>query len=170
MSDEIRTTSASGGEKGVKPEQYQSIPPRAMRELAEHFAKGAAKYSDHNFRKGYEWSKSYSALMRHLLAFWGGEDIDEETGSKHIIAVAWHALVLATFMDEHPGYDDRYQPPASDMSVEDVKRYLDVVDDDLRRLITKLRDSWLSDNTPGGIMFPYRVAADCLTEMLGVQR
>lgn len=110
LSGEVRTTSSTGGQKGVKPEQYQSIPPEAERELAEHYAKGAAKYGDHNFRKGYEWSKSYSALRRHLRAFWGGEDIDPETGSKHIIAVAWHALTLATFMDEHPDFDDRYKP------------------------------------------------------------
>lgn len=107
---EVRVTSATGGEKGVKPEQYQSIPAGAMRELAEHFAKGAAKYSDHNMRKGYPWSSSFSALNRHLWAFWGGEDVDPETGSKHIIAVGWHALVLATFMNEHRAYDDRYKP------------------------------------------------------------
>ena len=108
---EVRTVSPTGGEKGVKPEQYQSIPVTALRELAEHFAKGAEKYGDHNFRKGYEWSKSYSALLRHLMAFWGGEDIDPETGSKHVTAVAWHALALSTFMDEHPQFDDRYINP-----------------------------------------------------------
>ncbi|MGE5612655.1 MAG: dATP/dGTP diphosphohydrolase domain-containing protein, partial [Bacillota bacterium] len=106
---EVRTVSASGAEKGTKPAQFQSIPPAALLELATHYQRGASKYSDHNFRKGFEWSKSYSALLRHLLAFWGGEDIDEETGSKHVIAVAWHALTLATFMDEHPDYDDRYK-------------------------------------------------------------
>lgn len=111
---ETRTTSSTGGMKGVKPEQYQSIPVRALRELAEHYAKGAAKYEDHNFRKGYEWSKSYSALLRHLLAFWEGEDIDPETGSKHVTAVAWHALALSTFMDEHPEFDDRYVPPTTE--------------------------------------------------------
>lgn len=106
---EVRTTSSTGGQKGVKPEQYQSIPAGALRELAEHYTKGGAKYGDHNFRKGFEWSKSYSALLRHLLAFWGGEDLDAETGSKHVTAVAWHALCLSTFMDEHPEFDDRYK-------------------------------------------------------------
>lgn len=107
---EVRMVSETGGAKGVKPEQYQSLPVKALRELAEHYAKGAQKYGDHNFRRGYEWSKSYSALLRHLLAFWGGEDLDPETGSKHVTAVAWHALALSTFMDEYPDYDDRYRP------------------------------------------------------------
>lgn len=109
-SGETRVTSSTGGQKGQKPEQYQSIPVGPMRELAEHYAKGAIKYDDHNFRKGYPWSSSFSALSRHLWAFWGGEDIDAETGSKHVIAVAWHALALASFMDEHREFDDRFTP------------------------------------------------------------
>jgi len=105
---EVRTTSSTGGEKGKKLAQYDQIPADALNELAEHYGKGSAKYSKHNFRKGYEWSLSFSAAMRHLWQFWGGEDIDEETGSKHVTAAAWHCLNLATLMDEHPNFDDRY--------------------------------------------------------------
>lgn len=107
---ETRTTSATGGSKGVKEADFSQIPVVPLEELAVHFGRGAKKYAAHNYRKGYEWSKSYSALMRHLTAFWGGEDIDEETGSPHIIAVAWHAFALRTFMIEHPEYDDRFVP------------------------------------------------------------
>lgn len=58
-------------------------------------------------QKGYEWSLSYAALMRHLTQFWGGEDRDQETGAKHVISVAWHALALAQFMEQHPDFDNR---------------------------------------------------------------
>lgn len=122
---EVRTVSATGGQKGKKPEVYDQIPPKALAELARHFGAGAEKYDAHNFRKGYPWSLCFNALMRHAWAFQGGEDYDRHKdgcpadctdhlpNSKHIIAVAWHALVLATFMDEHPEFDDRYKPEAS---------------------------------------------------------
>ncbi|WP_052071033.1 dATP/dGTP diphosphohydrolase domain-containing protein [Rhodococcoides fascians] len=105
---EVRSVSATGGEKGTKLARYSLIPAAALRELAEHYGRGSQKYADNNWRLGYEWSKSLDALQRHLGQFADGEDFDEETGSKHIIAVAWHAIALATFMDEHPKFDDRY--------------------------------------------------------------
>lgn len=117
--EEIRSVSVSGGRKGTKLCRPDLIPPAAWIELATHFGVGAEKYTErddkgnvthdgaNNWRLGYEWSKSIAALQRHMLAFMLGEDYDEETGSKHVIAVAWHAVVLATFMDIHPGFDDR---------------------------------------------------------------
>lgn len=115
MTDEVRSVSSTGGAKGTKPARHGLIPPEALTALAEHYGKGAAKYTtesesgDYNWRKGYEWSKSYDALQRHANAFWAGEDIDPETGSPHIIAVAWHAFCLYTFSKDFPEYDDRYQ-------------------------------------------------------------
>ncbi|AEK09995.1 hypothetical protein FDH96_gp084 [Mycobacterium phage Rey] len=104
---EVITTSSTGAQKAGNLERFDLIPVEALRELAEHFGRGALKYADRNWEKGYEWGKSYAALCRHLTQFWAGEDIDPETGSKHIIAVAWHAFVLATFMDRYPEFDDR---------------------------------------------------------------
>ena len=109
---EVRTTSRTGGQKGTKPERFDLIPIGALTQLARHYGAGAEKYDDNQWRKGYEWSKSYAALQRHLTAWWGGEDIDEETGSSHLAAVAWHAFTLLTFIDEHPDFDDRYKPEA----------------------------------------------------------
>lgn len=80
----------------------------ALTALAEHYGVGAEKYDDNQWRKGYEWSKSYAALQRHLTAWWGGEDIDAETGSSHLAAVAWHSFTLLTFIREQPDFDDRF--------------------------------------------------------------
>ena len=110
---ETRTVSSTGGEKGTKPERFDLLPVGAIEAVARHYAVGAEKYAAHNWRRGYEWSKSYAALQRHASAFWKGEDIDEETGSPHMAAVAFHAFTLLTFMTEHPGFDDRYRPEAS---------------------------------------------------------
>lgn len=97
----------TGGQKGSKLADFSMLPPSTMWELAEHYGKGATKYSPNNWCKGYKWSYSYSALQRHLHQFWMGEDIDAETGSKHMIAAAWHCLALAWFMDNRKDHDDR---------------------------------------------------------------
>lgn len=105
---EVRTTSRTGGEKGVKSARFDLIPVGALTALAEHYGVGAEKYDENQWRKGYEWSKSYAALQRHLTAWWGGEDIDAETGSSHLAAVAWHSFTLLTFIHEQPDFDDRF--------------------------------------------------------------
>lgn len=104
---EVRLTSSTGGQKGSKLARFDLVPVGPLTELAEHFGRGAAKYEDRNWERGYEWSLSYAALMRHLTQFWNGEDLDPETGGKHIIAVAWHALALAEFMDKQREFDNR---------------------------------------------------------------
>jgi hypothetical protein len=120
MEKEVRSVSPTGGRKGTKLCRPDLIPARAHLELALHYGHGAQKYTEYdeqgnmtheggnNWRLGYEWSKSIAALERHILAFKDGEDFDEEFGSKHVIAAAWHCLTLATFMDEHPEFDDRW--------------------------------------------------------------
>lgn len=133
MSDEVRSVSSTGGEKGTKIEKFDLIPTGPLTELASHYGVGSKKYADHNWRRGYEWSKSYAALSRHLTAFWGGEDIDPETGSKHIIAVAWHAFALAEFMEVFPEFDDRFvyvkkEEPAA--TTEQLMEVFDSIDSD----------------------------------------
>lgn len=101
------TDPATGGRKGTKPARFGLIPWDVMRELSEHYSKGAAKYDDHNWRRGYAWSLNFDALMRHLSAWWEGEDVDPETGSSHLSAVMWHAITLRYFQMHDRGTDDR---------------------------------------------------------------
>lgn len=113
MSEETRTVSATGGEKGVKPERYDLIPREATDALARVYAFGATKYADHNWRRGYEWSKSYAAAMRHLTAFWSGETYDSESGLPHIGHAMFHLAALSTWLEqdgEGGQFDDRYRP------------------------------------------------------------
>jgi hypothetical protein len=75
--------------------------------LAKHYGIGGRKYGDNNWRLGYDWRLSFSAMMRHAWTFWRGEDIDEETGQPHLTAVAWHAFTLLEYSDIHPEFDSR---------------------------------------------------------------
>lgn len=152
MSDETRTTSTTGGQKGTKLARFDLIPIGPLTELAQHYGRGARKYADHQWRKGYEWSKSYAALMRHLTDFWAGKDYDvcsndpdgcsfetaegepyepaqpdtcySHTGSHHLAAVAWHAFLLLEFKDRFPEYDDRYVPEEEPDSLERLHELL----------------------------------------------
>jgi hypothetical protein len=119
---EVRSVSSTGAEKGTKLARYSLIPARPLKLLAEHFGRGAKKYDDHNWRRGYEWSKSFDALMRHAQAFWDGEDYDpdpEMEGSHHLTAVAWHAITLLEAYFAHPEFDDRFKPAP----IEEEKTY-----------------------------------------------
>ncbi len=109
---EIRTVSSTGGEKGIKPQRYELIPAGPLARLAELYGFGAEKYAANNFRRGYEFSKSFASLMRHAQLFWSGEDDDQETGLPHMAAVAFHAFALMEFVVTHPEFDDRYRDGA----------------------------------------------------------
>lgn len=104
---EIRVVSKTGAEKGSKLARFDLIPAGPLMELAEHYGRGSQKYADRNWEAGYDWHLSFAAMMRHAWQFWGGEDVDQETGSKHVTAIAWHAMALAEFMETHREFDDR---------------------------------------------------------------
>lgn len=106
-SGEIRMTSATGGQKGSKTARFDLIPTEPLWMLAELYGKGAEKYDDDNWRKGYDWKYSYAAAQRHLNQFWDGEDIDPEMQLPHVISAAWHCFTLAQFMIDHREYDPR---------------------------------------------------------------
>lgn len=99
--------------EGVKFDQNKRrvdlVPTEAINALADILTAGAAKYGEHNWRKGMDWSRVYGAAQRHLLAFWGGDDIDEESGMPHL----WHALTNIAFLVSYQamsvGRDDRWK-------------------------------------------------------------
>lgn len=106
---ETRVTSSTGASKGTKEERFDLIPVPALTYLARLYGKGAVKYAAHNWRLGYDWSKSYAAAQRHMNAFWAGENIDPETQVPHVINAAFHMFALATYITEHPEFDDRFE-------------------------------------------------------------
>ena len=101
------------GDGGVKFDQNKRrvdlVPTEAINALADILTAGAAKYGEHNWRHGMDWSRVYGAAQRHMLAFWGGDDIDEESGMPHL----WHALTNIAFLVSYQalsvGRDDRWK-------------------------------------------------------------
>jgi len=110
-SGEVRMTSATGGQKGSKEARFDLIPAGPLTTLARLYGRGALKYDDDNWRKGYDWRLSFAAMQRHAWQFWGGQNNDDETGLPHLASVAWHAFALLEFMQAHPQYDSRFAAP-----------------------------------------------------------
>lgn len=100
---------STGGAKGRKPVELSHIAPEALEELGGVASMGAEKYEAYNYLKGFPFSWSYNALQRHLMAFWGGEDYDPESGYLHLAHAMWHCAALIAFMRRDLGTDDR--PP-----------------------------------------------------------
>ena len=63
---------------------------------------GAEKYAAHNWKKAKknELSRYEGAMMRHLLAYMGGEKLDPETGLPHLHHLSCNAMFLCHFDDK----------------------------------------------------------------------
>jgi len=96
-------------ENGTKFDQDKPrmdlLDPKALTEVAKVMTFGAKKYGDHNWRGGLRYSRFIAASLRHIMAYLGGEDTDQETGLSHIAhAMCCLMMLLGTSKD----LDDRY--------------------------------------------------------------
>jgi hypothetical protein len=100
-------------EKGLRFNEGKTridlVPPSAILALSDAMTDGAKKYSEHNWRKGMEWSKPYASAQRHMLAFWKGEDINPDSGVSHLAHAMANLAFLIEYMETHKQYDDRYK-------------------------------------------------------------
>lgn len=97
----------SGVKYDVGKVRMELLPPELLSGTATILTFGAEKYSDRNWEEGMKWSRVFGALMRHMWAWWGGEDNDPETGHSHL----WHAACCIAFLMAYEqrqiGEDDR---------------------------------------------------------------
>ena len=100
--------SATGIKHDTGKAPIDLVDGEAIIAIADVLAFGAQKYAAHNWRAGIAWSRLYSATMRHLLAFWSGEETDPESGLPHLA----HALCGLMFLHWHAQHrrdlDDRW--------------------------------------------------------------
>lgn len=86
---------------------YDLIAPEILEELAKVMQYGAIKYEPYNWAKGMKWSRVFAALMRHMWAWWGGEDKDPETGFSHLSHAACCIQFLIAYEKRKVGVNDR---------------------------------------------------------------
>ena len=114
VDSETRITSDTGGEKGQKLARVGSLDPLALLEVAKVAGFGERKYDRLNYMRGYDWSLSFDAGMRHRLTHWSGEERDPESGLYHLAHSAWHDLTQLAFLIHELGTDDRFKGFASE--------------------------------------------------------
>ena len=95
----VRDTRAGKG-------RFDLITPIALRRIAGVYERGAAKYSDHNWRKGGPFSRFLDSALRHLNVYkeneWAGQEQDED----HLAQAAWNILCLLHFDETNPELND----------------------------------------------------------------
>lgn len=94
---------------GVKKPSVQFIPPVAIIEESVVMALGAAKYGAFNWQDDpVDATTYYSAAIRHLLQWYSGEDLDQESGASHLahvracMAILLDAGASGTLIDDRP--------------------------------------------------------------------
>lgn len=83
------------------------LPPDALLAIAEVLRTGALKYGPRNWEEGMDWSRVYGAALRHMLAWWAGEDDDPETRLSHLAHAATNLMFLVAYEQRGAGKDDR---------------------------------------------------------------
>lgn len=97
---------------GSKKVSMSVLPANVLMEVALGLQEGALKYGRHNYRAiGVRTSVYYDATMRHLMAFWEGEDIDPDSQLSHVTKAISSLIVLRDSMLRGNCTDDR--PPKS---------------------------------------------------------
>lgn len=101
---------------GIKKVPLLSVLPlRVLSGLALAMLEGARKYGRHNYRvSGVRASVYLDACGRHLAAFYGGRNIDPDSGLHELDKAMACLAVLRDGIHQGNWMDDR--PPAEDMT------------------------------------------------------
>jgi len=95
---------------GVKKAPLSTVSAPFILAIGNAMLEGALKYGRHNYRAvGVKSSVYYDALLRHMMAWWEGQDIDPESGESHLIKAA--ACLAVLFDSLHRGNLNDDRPP-----------------------------------------------------------
>lgn len=116
--------------------RFGMLPTKPLEYLADVYTRGAHKYSVYedeegnqflgkdipleevykykliesgadNWRKGLPWMDTLDSVERHIEAWKGGEDLDQEIKTYHLANAAWGLFSILEFYKTHPEMDDR---------------------------------------------------------------
>lgn len=99
---------------GAKKPPLSTISMPVLFEVGAAMLEGACKYRRHNYRvAGVRASVYFDATMRHLAAWWEGEDLDPDSGVHHVTkAIASLCVLRDAMLQGKLDIDDR--PPPAD--------------------------------------------------------
>jgi hypothetical protein len=102
---------------GLTKPGIHAVPPLAILAIGQVMAFGASKYGLTNWRHDpVTASTYYNAAMRHLMAWWDGQDLDIESGQNHLAMAAANLCILLDaesgpwLLDDRPieGYTNEF--------------------------------------------------------------
>ena len=102
-------TAATGIKHDQEKPDMSLLSNTALVKIAEVMTFGKKKYTAHNWRGGFVWSRPLAAAARHLFAFIGGEDKDPETGLSHLAHACCCLFFVLEFEETRKDLDDRYK-------------------------------------------------------------
>lgn len=93
---------------GTKKAPMSTVSAPVMLEVGTAMLEGALKYGRHNYREiGVRASVYYDACLRHMMAWWEGEDTDPDSGVSHVTKAIAGLMVLRDAMIRDKMVDDR---------------------------------------------------------------
>ncbi len=78
------------------------VPHKALNDVMQRYLAGAEAYGENNWKKGMKNSVLYDSAMRHMMAYWTGDESED-----HLGAALWNIMGLIDNDRARPGMDDR---------------------------------------------------------------
>ena len=101
----------AGPDTATKHDQEKTrlelIPVSGIEGIGRAMTFGSKKYEDHNWTKGFNYSRLIGSAMRHLNAYNEGQDKDPESGLSHLDHLGACVVMLIAHEVEGLGTDDR---------------------------------------------------------------
>ena len=121
---------------GIKKVPMSVVSAPVLAEIGLAMMEGARKYGRHNYRvAGLRASVYYDACMRHMMAWWEGEDIDPDSGLSHIskalacLAVIRDSMILGNWKDDRPPkHQDGWVNKMNEQAREIINKYPETLD------------------------------------------
>jgi hypothetical protein len=85
------------------------IDPKFILGVGDVLTYGANKYAANNWMRGMSWTEAFGGVCRHLLAWFWGKDLDDESGLPHLHHAACGIMFLSYYSrkEQYQQFDDR---------------------------------------------------------------
>ena len=94
MEQEIKTEARKNDRLDDKL-RWELLPLEDVEDIVRVYTAGAKKYGPDQWQNLPDGIRRYkAALLRHLVEFDKGNEIDEETGCRHLAQVCWNAIAM----------------------------------------------------------------------------
>lgn len=131
VGDVKSTERGSGARFNAGKTPFRFIPLNLLAGAARVFEKVTNRpvnpYPLWNWAKGMSWSVPYECMLRHLDAWYRGEEKDPDSGESHIDHVICNALMLKHYETAYREGDDRPVKEFGDQGVQSMEERRDAL-------------------------------------------